>query len=612
MNSWTRRGMLRAALGAGGATLLSRLRPAWAQAQQKSTALVRAPKRALVVGNSGYKIGALKNPANDARAMADALKRTGFDVTLALDLPQPALLAAVREYTEALSRAKPVGLFYFAGHGVQLAWRNYLLPVDAVLDRLEDVPQRCLDVNTVIEGIARAANPMNVIILDACRENPFGRDFRVEQKGLSQLDAPPGTFLAYATSPGNVASDGEGANGLYTENLLREIQVPEVKIEDIFKRVRLAVRRNSNGRQVPWESTSLEDDFWFIPPIALKQLSDQEAARELKEELARQERLKTEREAEAERARQAEAALRERLRAEKEAQAERELKEQLARQERIKAEKEAEAERARQEQLALRERLKAPTKAPDPQLVFQEETAFWERALAADTASAYEEYLWRYPSGHFTEIAQLNLDARLAAAGEKTARIVVSADNPYSKGYARADSGYQVGDSYTYAIGDQISKVVQETTVSIVKRVTPDRVIYDNGLVTDRLGNLIRGRGARNVTNNQQYPAEFQLGKQWNTRYTGESRRIGSFTIELAMRITARETIKVGAGTFDTFRIEGNGVRYGGNLPQRIRSRVWFAPDKVRRFVLREEVRTGGLARIAFAERTELTAFTQA
>jgi uncharacterized caspase-like protein len=517
MNPWTRRDALRAALGVGGAALL----PWTAAAQEKTSALLRAPRRALVIGNSAYKVSPLRNPANDARAVGEALKAMGFDVTLALDLPRAEMLAAAQRYTEALATAKPVGLFYFAGHGVQLAWRNYLLPVDAVIDRQEDVPKACLDINTVIEGLARAANPMNVIVLDACRENPFGRDWR--ERGLSQLDAPPGTFLAYATSPGNVASDGAGANGLYTEHLLREMRVPEAKIEDVFKRVRLGVRRGSNGAQVPWESTSLEDDFWFIPPKQLKKRSDEEAEREFR--------------------------------------------------------KEAEA---------------------------------WARAESAREAAALEEYIWRYPNGNFSELAQLNLDELLGALGEKKAAVVAAPDNPYSKGFARADTGYRRGDTYTYTMADQISKVVHNTFTLTVTRVDARRVLYDTGLITDRLGNLLRGRGNSNVTGNQQYPAEFQLGKQWHTRFGGENRDIGKWTIELSMRIAARETVKVGAGTFDTFRIDGHGVRYGGKFSLQIRSQAWFAPEKVRRFVLREERRTGGRGSIAMAERQELVSFRQA
>src|SRR5690606_5298532 len=128
-----------------------------------------------------------------------------------------------------------------------------------------------------------AGNPMNMIILDACRDNPLGGAARLAQKGLSQMDAPPGTFLAYATAPGNTAIDGDGGkHGLYTEHLLREIRVPEAKVEDVFKRVRLGVRRRSDGRQIPWESTSLEDDFWFLPPRDLRKRAEEEVEREFR------------------------------------------------------------------------------------------------------------------------------------------------------------------------------------------------------------------------------------------------------------------------------------------------------------------------------------------
>ena len=147
-----------------------------------------------------------------------------------------------------------MGLFYFAGHGVQLQWQNYLLPVDAKVGTAADVAAQCIDVARLMGGIRQAANPMNVIILDACRDNPFGRDVGAEQKGLSQMDAPPATLLAYATAPGNTADDGSGANGLYTENLLREMTVREAKIEDVFKRVRLACGVPSPDGRIPWRA----------------------------------------------------------------------------------------------------------------------------------------------------------------------------------------------------------------------------------------------------------------------------------------------------------------------------------------------------------------------
>jgi len=251
-----------------------------------------APRLALVIGNANYRrAAALENPLNDASGMAEALKGAGFKVDLQLDTPRAQMAQAIESFVARLATEKAVGLFYFAGHGMQFSWRNYLVPVDASIARMEEVTASAVDVNGLLEGITRAANPMNVIILDACRENPFGRDFRVPQKGLSQLDAPPGTLLAYATAPGNVASDGEDANGLYTQNLLRQIRVPEARIEDVFKRVRLAVRRASSGLQIPWESTSLEEDFYFHPPAEIRKLSEDEARARFEAELALYERI---------------------------------------------------------------------------------------------------------------------------------------------------------------------------------------------------------------------------------------------------------------------------------------------------------------------------------
>jgi hypothetical protein len=249
------------------------------------------PRLALVIGNSRYAESPLKNPANDAKAIAADLKQLGFAVDLQMDAKKAAMEQAILSFCGSLAKQKAVGLFYFAGHGLQLSWRNFLVPVDAVLDRADDVPSRTVNMSTLLDGLTRAGNPMNIVILDACRDNPFGTDLK-SGKGLSQMDAPIGTLLAYATAPGNVASDGSGSNGLYTENLLREMRAPEAKIEDIFKRVRLGVRRASHGVQIPWESTSLEDDFYFLPPAHIKKLSQEELDRQFAEEAAVWEKAK--------------------------------------------------------------------------------------------------------------------------------------------------------------------------------------------------------------------------------------------------------------------------------------------------------------------------------
>ncbi len=285
-----RRHVLKGGLAAGSLFLSAPF--AWVSAQSEGTVkLLRLPKVALVLGNGKYKQAPLKNPANDARAIGEILKELGFDVTLKVDASKADMVAAVQAYVGTLAAKKCVGLFYYAGHGLQLAWKNYMVPVDAVVRTIGDVGKHAVGVNALMEGLSKAGNPMNVVILDACRDNPFGNLKGVDQKGLSQMDAPTHTLLAYATSPGNVASDGDGANGLYTENLLHELKVPEAKIEDVFKRVRLGVRRKSNGGQIPWESTSLEEDFWFRPPAHLRRLSDEEQDKAYQEERALWEKI---------------------------------------------------------------------------------------------------------------------------------------------------------------------------------------------------------------------------------------------------------------------------------------------------------------------------------
>ena len=218
---------------------------------------------ALVIGNSAYASAPLANPANDARAMSDSLRGLGFTVVEARDASRAEMFAAIDSVGKALAGRNGVGMLFYAGHGLQLDWRNYMVPVDARLEQSADVPLQAVDVNQVIDTFKRAGNRMNILVLDACRDNPFLD--AASGKGLSPVDAPTGTFLAYATAPGNVAADGDPAqgNGLYTRFLLDEIKKPVSRIEDVFKRVRLQVRKTSQGRQIPWESTSLEDDFYF-------------------------------------------------------------------------------------------------------------------------------------------------------------------------------------------------------------------------------------------------------------------------------------------------------------------------------------------------------------
>lgn len=236
-----------------------------ALAASTACAAAQAPidlRVALVIGNSAYAgTAALANPANDAAAMSAALRKLGFQVTELRDGSRAQMADAVAAVRQQLQGKQGVGMLYYAGHGLQIDWRNYMLPVDARPNSQADIVAQALDVDTVIDAFKRAGNRMNILVLDACRDNPF--EGTAAAKGLAQVDAPPGTFLAYATAPGNTADDGPQGNGLYTGFLLNELARPTARIEDVFKRVRLQVRQKSQGRQIPWESTSLEEDFVF-------------------------------------------------------------------------------------------------------------------------------------------------------------------------------------------------------------------------------------------------------------------------------------------------------------------------------------------------------------
>lgn len=217
---------------------------------------------ALVIGNGKYPAYPLKNPANDARDMATALRKIGFDVIEKTDITQKEMNRAIAQFGGKLT-TDTVALFFYAGHGIQVRGKNYLIPIDAQIESENSVRAETVDVDTLLDQLA--ASPLNVVILDACRNNPFERRFRTVGGGLAQMDAPKGTLIAYSTSPGKVASDGEGRNGLYTQELLKIIQTPGLPVEQAFKKVRANVARATRDNQIPWEASSLTGDFFFSP-----------------------------------------------------------------------------------------------------------------------------------------------------------------------------------------------------------------------------------------------------------------------------------------------------------------------------------------------------------
>jgi hypothetical protein len=220
---------------------------------------------ALVVGNAAYADGRLANPVNDARGVAAALRELGFEVTEKHDLDQKQLKLAIRAFGDELSARTGVGLFYFAGHGVQVNGRNYLIPVAAAIRSEAHVDVESVAVDAVLAELARAKNRLNIVVLDACRNNPYARKYRSLQRGLAFVDAPQGTLIAYATAPGSIADDGAGKHGTYTGALIRHMKTPGIPVESVFKAVRRDVQKATSGAQTPRESSSLTADFYFRP-----------------------------------------------------------------------------------------------------------------------------------------------------------------------------------------------------------------------------------------------------------------------------------------------------------------------------------------------------------
>ncbi len=220
---------------------------------------------ALVIGNADYHNAPLQNPVNDARDIAKKLQHFGFEVMLKINVDQPAMETAINEFGRQL-RQSNVGLFYYSGHGVQYAGQNYLIPIGAMssLSTAEQLRYKTVNIGYLIGMMKDAGNAMNLVMLDACRDNPFKGFFRNIQRGLARMPGAEGMLIAYATSPGTTAFDGVGRNSPYTKHLLEFMNVPNLPIELLLKKVRAAVKRETKGQQTPWYEASIDGDFYFV------------------------------------------------------------------------------------------------------------------------------------------------------------------------------------------------------------------------------------------------------------------------------------------------------------------------------------------------------------
>lgn len=234
-----------------------------------NTQSASAKRIALVIGNSSYKnVPALDNPKNDATLIGQSLARLNFSVTILTDATQKQMKRAIIKYFKALREAGPdtVGLIFYAGHGVQVDGQNYLIPIDAKIKHESDIELEAVSASNLLGGMKHIGNRLNIILFDACRNNPYKSSFRSGNRGLARMDAPEGSFIAFATSPGEVASDGAGKkNSPFSEALADNLLKPGLTIEQVVKRVGRHVKTVTKGNQLPWYSSSVYTDFYLFP-----------------------------------------------------------------------------------------------------------------------------------------------------------------------------------------------------------------------------------------------------------------------------------------------------------------------------------------------------------
>jgi uncharacterized caspase-like protein len=234
-------------------------------------------RKALVIGNDAYVINPLGNARHDAELMTETLKKLGFEVENASNLSRDNLFTTVRKFSDSLP-AGAIAVVYYAGHGMQLQGSNYLIPVDMQPTGEQSAALKAFPLQTLLERLTKSPSAVNIVILDACRNNPFrptSSRFRdLSTMGLAKITTPKGTVIAYSTAPGQYAADGLGSkNSFYTQSLSEELLRPGQTVEAVLKNVADSVRKKTLDDQQPWYETSLVDNFYFIPPSGVTMMT---------------------------------------------------------------------------------------------------------------------------------------------------------------------------------------------------------------------------------------------------------------------------------------------------------------------------------------------------
>lgn len=553
---------------------------------------------ALVIGNAAYAHApVLLNAANDARAMNAALTRLGFKVIQVVDADMSTMNRAIEQMQSIIKGKQAVAMFYFAGHGLQLDWRNYLMPVEVELKNAADVQRKTIDVEQVLTTFRRSATRMNVIVLDACRDNPFASSSG--SKGLAQVDAPPGTYLAFATAPGNVAEDGDAlsGNGLFTQFLLKELQRP-ASIESVFKRVRLQVRQKSQGRQIPWDSSSLEEEFAFndgrkftLTAEDLKR--DLDAARDredslkraAQEAIEREKQLVLERERELLRLTQAKQIQEEqtRIRAEIEARERAKALAQAAQEEGRKALAAQEAlNRAQREEIQRQRDIEianAQTNEEDKLRKASEDKRFeivkadWDKIKDSRNVDDFYAFLQKYPNTSVSKAAEV----QLAMLAESSLRVAPGKDGILTT--VKPTERFQLGDVYHWVSKHPETGQVYKRGIDKVVKISDLSVELSNGEVYSRNGaiQVIRMGGSLYKLDPAQVffpPEDFKVGDGWRTESLITYGLIRLKTSGL-VKVFGKETISIEAGSYETYKISIKGE----NSFEKMEMTAWLHPD---------------------------------
>ena len=507
---------------------------------------------ALVIGNSAYETSPLKNPVNDARVMASKLRAVGFDVLYKENIKVKQIGKTMMEFRSMLSPGA-VALIFYAGHGLQIKGINYLPAVDAEISSELDVPLQSFELSRLLLLLEESKTSMNLVFLDACRNNPFARSFRSASSGLARVEAPSGTLISYATRPGSVAADGDGENGLYTAQLIQQIELQDVPIETVLKRVTAGVKRTSKGAQEPWMEGSIEGEFFFKTTSPEQKAAEQRAA----EKLAADKRVAEQRVAEQRAAEQ---------RAVEQLAAEKRATEQRA------AERRAAEQRAAEQRAG--EQLAAEKHAAEQRAAAQREAEQRESQKQAAARLAAEQKA--------AEQKRINTNLALLSVPGKPS--VPSSLFPPN------------GTRYSYRV-KRLNESRIESLVVLGEGVYDGEKVFrvsidgKNGLMLYDLktGNWMKTiRNGRTIETATPYEDIFRFplveGGNHSSQYYGSDETACGNILAL-VEVKAREKIEVPAGIFDVNLVKVQ-LRYfhsgtnSMNTASKIRNKsLWFSPD---------------------------------